>query len=52
MNIAKPLLPTVVPKKKIIVGEDGQEAFIQNPFYEEEMQEFNNKQQQHEMYLI
>jgi hypothetical protein len=52
MNIAKPLLPTVVPKKKIIVGEDGQEAFIQNPIYEEEMQEFRNKQQQHEMYLI
>ncbi len=51
MNIAIPLLPTAVPKKKIIQGEDG-ETFIQNPFYDEEMREYRNKQQQHEFYLV
>jgi hypothetical protein len=52
MNIAKPLLPPVVPKRKIIYGDDHSETFIQNPFYEEELKDFESKQQQHELYLI
>jgi hypothetical protein len=51
-NLAKPLLPPVVPQRKIIYGEQGEEEFIKNPFYEEELKDFQNKQQQHEMYLI
>jgi hypothetical protein len=51
-NLARPLLPTAVPQKKIIYGEDGTEQFIRNPFYEEELKDYNNKKEQHEMYLV
>jgi hypothetical protein len=51
-NLACPLLPPAVPQRKIIYDEDGTEQYIRNPFYEEELKEYNSKKDQHEMYLV